>query len=289
MKATKYFPEMLGFNATAQAQSSKYPDQLFSIKDGKLQKFDAFNGGFSQSLDGGALMSTQKGFAIYYPNKSKMLTEKDGLLRIQSNIPNFFTDRDGVVWLSYSYTDLPAYAKTTASGVNVWDGKNLRSITEKDGLASNITFNVTQDSKKRIWISTSKGATMVREITNSDGQFLFKLNNINTKSGSAYNISNVLETKNGDIYAWEGYVRPADNDVVKADYFLGKYDGDKFVKIKSPFSEADNNKKYQLFDLKEDNKGRLWFIGVFANSTKDITVAKSKVMIYDGNSWNKAA
>jgi serine phosphatase RsbU (regulator of sigma subunit) len=288
MKATRYFPELLVLNGTAQAQSSKYPDQIFGLNNGKFQKYDAFNGGFSQSLGDGALMRSQKGFAIYYPNKSKMLTEKDGLLKVQSNIPNFFTDLDGVVWLSYSYTDLPAYAKTTASGVNVWDGKSLRAITEKDGLASNITFNAFQDSKKRIWITTSKGVTMVREIRNSDGQFLFKLNNIKTENGSAYNASNVLETKNGEVYAWEGYVRPADNDVVKADFFLGKYNGDAFEEIKSPFSESDNN-KYKLYDFKEDNKGRLWFIGIFANNKKDITVAKSKVMIYDGKSWSEPA
>ncbi|HKI79177.1 MAG TPA: SpoIIE family protein phosphatase [Ignavibacteriaceae bacterium] len=287
MKGTKYFPELLVLSGTAQAQSSKYPDQIFSLNDGKLQKFDAFNAGFYQSLDDGALLGSQKGFAIYYPNKSKMLTVKDGLLQIQSNIPNFYTDRNGVVWLSYSYSDLPAYAKTTASGINVWDGKNLRSLTEKDGLAGNITFNVFQDSKKRIWISTSKGATMVREITNSDGEFLFKLNNIKTTGGNPYNVSNVLETKNGEIYAWEGYVRPADNDVVKADYFLGKYNGENFEVIKSPFSESDNSKKYKLYDFKVDNKGRLWFIGIFANNKKDITSAKSNVMIYDGKSWSE--
>ncbi len=285
VKSDKYFPELIAFAGTAQAQSSKYPDQLFVYDNGTWKKYDAFNGGGGQAIDGGSLMNTQKGFGIYYPNHSKLLTEKDGLLRLQSNIPNFYTDRNGIVWLSYSYTDLPAYAKTTASGVNVWDGKRLRSITEKDGLASNITFAAFQDSKKRIWLSTSKGVTMVREITNGEGDYLFKLNNISTESGDSYNASNTLETKNGDIYAWEGYVRPADNDLVKAGYFLGKYDGRKFVKIKSPFSESDNNKKYQLFDLRQDNAGRLWFVGVFADNLKDITIAPSKVMIYDGNKW----
>lgn len=285
--ASKYFPEMLVFASTAQARSSKYQNQLFHYDRGKWEKLDAFNGGGGQSIEGGTLLNTQKGFGIYYPNHSKMLTDKDGLLRMQSNIPNFYSDRDGIVWLSYSYTDLPAYAKTTNSGLNVWDGKKLKSITEKDGLASNITFTVFQDSKNRIWLTTSKGATMVREITNSYGDYLFKLNNIKTENGEAYNISNTMEAKNGDIYAWEGYVRPADNDVVKAGYFLGKYDGSKFIGINSPFSKVDNDKKYQLFDLRQDNAGRLWFMGVFSDDLKNITVEPSKVMIYDGNKWEK--
>ncbi len=47
-----------------------------------------------------------------------------------------------------------------------------------------------------------------------------------------------LETKKGDIYTWEDYVRPASENLIDADYYLGKFDGEKFVKIKSPFSDA---------------------------------------------------
>ncbi len=47
----------------------------------------------------------------------------------------------------------------------------------------------------------------------------------------------------------------------------------------------DNSKKYQLFDLEEDNDGRLWFFGLFSDNIKDITSVQSKIMLYDGNSW----
>ncbi len=287
LKSTKYFPERLVFQVTAQNQSSIYPNQLFSFTDNKWQKFDSFESAAGIVLSDGVAMKTSKGIGIYYPNYSKMLTSKDGLLVTQAGIVTPYTDYNGLVWLSYSYSNIPAYAKTENVGVNVWDGKKLRTITEEDGLTSNITFDIFQDSKKRLWVPTSNGLTMVREIKNSDGEQIFKINSIQNKDDKPYNTSNVLETKNGDIYAWQNYIRPADTDLIEADYYLGRLDGEKFVKVNSPFSDEDNSKKYQLFDLKEDNEGRLWFFGLFSDNIKDITSVQSKIMLYDGKSWTK--
>ena len=287
LKSTKYFPERLVFQVTSQNQSSKYPTQLFSFIDNEWKKFDSFESGPGIVLSDGVAMKTSKGIGIYYPNYSRMLTSKDGLLVTQSGIVTPYTDYNGLVWLSYSYSDLPAYASLANVGINVWDGKKLRTITEKDGLASNITFNAFQDSKKRVWITTSKGLTMVREIKNSEGEQIFKINSVPNQEGKAFNTSNILETKNGDIYAWQNYIRPAETDLIEADYYLGRLDGEKFVKINSPFSEEENSKKYQLFDLKEDNEGRLWFFGLFSDNIKDITSVQSKIMLYDGKSWTK--
>jgi serine phosphatase RsbU (regulator of sigma subunit) len=285
-KANKYHPELLVFPSSAQSQSSKYPDQLFYLNGNKWEKFDSFEGGYGVQINDGILMNSSNGLGIYYPNYSRMLTTKDGLLLTQSGIPNLFTDENGIVWISYSYTSLPAYAKTEKVGINIWDGKKLRSITEKDGLASNTAFYTFQDNKKRIWIATAKGMTMVREISNSNGEQIFKLKNIPDSEGKPYSVSNTLETKNGDIYVWENYVRPAQSELIAADYYLGKYDGEKFIKIKSPFTDEDNNKTYQLFNLQEDNQGRLWFFGLFSDNIKDITTVQSKIMIYDGKTWS---
>ena len=287
LKSTKYFPERLVFQVTSQNQSSKYPNQLFSFIDNKWKKFDSFESAPGIVLSDGVAMKTSKGIGIYYPNYSKMLTSKDGLLLTQSGIVTPYTDYSGLVWFSYSYTDLPAYAQTANVGINVWDGKKLRTITEKDELASNITFEIFQDSKKRVWITTSKGLTMVREIKNSEGEQIFKINSAPNQDGKPFNTSKVMETKSGDIYAWQNYVRPASNDLIEADYFLGRLEGEKFIKINSPFSNDDNSKKYQLFDLKEDNNGRLWFFGLFSDDIKDITSVQSKIMLYDGKSWTK--
>jgi signal transduction histidine kinase len=288
-KPNKYFPELLVLPSTNVAQSSKYANQLFCFKNEKWEKFDAFSGGLGYETNDGVLMTSAKGIGIYYPNYSKMLLARDGLLLTQTGIPTLYADFNGMVWLSYSYSELPAYARSANVGINVWDGKRLRAITEKDGLSGNITYQTFQDSKKRIWIATSKGLAVVREITNSDGEQIFKLTTIPNQEGKPYNTSSILETKNGEIYAWENYIRPAAENLIEADYYLGRFDGEKFVKILSPFSDADNNKKYQIFDLLEDNDGRLWFIGIFSDNIKDITSAPSKIMLYDGKSWNEPA
>lgn len=286
-RPNKYFPELLVFPSTNDAQSSKYTFQLFCYKNDKWEKFDAFRGGQGYEINDCVLMPNSKGIAMYYPNYSKMLSSKDGLLQAQTSIPTLYTDYEGMVWIVYSYSSLPAYARSADAGINVWDGKKLRAITEKDGLASNITFQTFQDSEKRIWIATSKGATVIRKITNSDGEQIFKLNTIPDEKGKPYNTSGILETKNHDIYTWEDYVRPAEENLIAADYYLGKFDGEKFVEINSPFSEEDNHKKFSIFDLREDNDGRLWFSGIFSDNLKDITSAPSKIMIYDGKSWSK--
>ncbi len=287
-KQNKYFPELLVLPSTDILQSSKYPSQFFHLNNGKWEKFDAFTGDLGFEIDGGVLMPTFKGIGIYYPNYSRMYTTKDGLfLTRESGIVTPYTDRDGLVWISYSYSALPAYALTAKVGINVWDGKKVHSIKEKDGLASDITFKTVHDSKNRIWIATSKGLTMARTITNSNNETIFKFNFVIQQDGRPYNISNVLESSRGDIYVWENYVRPASDNLIAADYFLGKYNGVNVVKINSPFSNSDNSKKIRLFDLREDNEGRLWFFGIFADALKDITSAQSKIMIFDGKSWSR--
>ena len=289
VNGNNYFPESLGLLtrnlSNAVAQSSKYPNQLFSYSNGNWVKYDAFSGVGLREIKNGYLSSTSKGFSIYYSNYSKMLTQKDGLLQVQGGIPILYTDKNGIVWISYSYSEIPAYAQTFSTGLNIWDGKKLRGITEKDGLASNITFNTFQDSKMRIWIPTYKGLTTVREIVNSEGEQIFKLKNVRSDKRNFYNTTNVIETKFGDIYSWQNFIRPESKDLNKADFYLGKFDGDKFLDIKSPFNEEDNKNEYQLFDLREDNNSRLWFLGIFSKSLKNITTNKSKIKLYNGKTW----
>jgi len=198
-KPNKYFPEFFVLPGTIvdQNQSSIYPDQMFSLGSEKITKFDALNGFFGTEIDDGVLLNTSKGFGIYYPNYSRMLTKKDGLLLTQGGITNLYSDYDGFVWISYSYSVIPDYARTENIGLNVWDGNKLHTITEEDGLAGNISFTTYQDSQKRIWIATSKGVTMVNKILNSDGEIILKINSIPEENRNPYNTSNILETSNG--------------------------------------------------------------------------------------------
>ncbi|MDQ7817232.1 MAG: SpoIIE family protein phosphatase [Melioribacteraceae bacterium] len=290
LRKNEFFPELLIFQTTqeSQAQSSKYSNQLYKYENGKWQKHDSFTAiPYSVTTDG-LIMSTTKGFGIYYPNFSKMLTTKDGLLQLSGGIPTLYTDRNGIVWISYSYSELPAYAQTFNTGVNIWDGKKLIAYTEKDGLPSNITFETFQDSKMRVWIPTSKGITSAREIKNSEGEWILKFNNVQSDRHKIYNTTSILETKQGEVYAWQNYVRPGSKDLIKADFYFGKFDGEKFVEMNSPFPEMDNKKKHQLFELREDDQNRLWFIGLFSDNVKDLTSIHSTIMIYDGKSWKSA-
>jgi signal transduction histidine kinase len=287
IRANKYFPELLVLPSTSGTQSSKYTNQLFYFKNGRWQKFDALSGLMGYEINDGVIFPDSKGIGIYYPNYSRLLVNKDGLLLTQTGIPTLFTDIDGKIWLSYSYTDIPSYARTADVGLNVWDGQHLKVLTEKDGLASNITFQTFQDSKKRILIATSKGLCLKSEITNLYGEEVYKFQTIPDQGGKPYNTSRVLETKSGKIYTWENYVRPAENDLIAADYYFAGFDGEKLVQIPSPFSDTYNSKEYRVLDLREDNNGRLWFLGNFSDNIKDITSAQSQIMIYDGKSWSK--
>jgi hypothetical protein len=287
IKKNQFFPELLVFQTTqeSQVQSSKYFNQLYNYENGNWQKYDSFTAfPFNETIDG-LLMGTTKGFGIYYPNYSKMLTTKDGLLQLSGGIPTLYTDRNGIVWISYSYSELPAYAQTFNTGINIWDGKKLITYREKEGLPSNITFDTYQDSKMRVWIATSRGIALAREIKNSDNDWIFKFNTVLSDKRKLYNTTSILETNQGEIYAWQNYVRPESKDLTSADFYFGKYDGEKFLELDSPFPEEDNRKKYQLFELREDDQNRLWFIGLFSDNVKDLTSVHSKIMIYDGKSW----
>lgn len=288
-KANRFFPELLVLTSTSNSQmlSSKYFNQFYTYQNGNWEKYDSFNGVPVKGLDDGYILQTKKGFGIYYSNKSKMLTSQDGLLSLNAGIPIMIPDRNGIVWISYSYSELPAYANINDDGLNVWDGSNLHSFTVKDGLKSNTTFEVVHDSKYRIWIPTDRGITKAREIKNSDGNWIFKFENIPSDFKKHYNVTSVLETSVGKIYAWQNYIRPAYPGMTKSDFFMGKYDGERFVEIKSPFGKEHKKKKYQLVTLRENINGRVMIEGLFANNVKDLTSVHTQILILENNKWSK--
>ena len=78
---------------------------------------------------------------------------------------------------------------------------------------------------------------------------LFKFKNIKSNSKKDYNVTNVMETKKGEIYTWQNYVSPTYGKMVKSNFYLGKFDGTKFKEIKSPFSKKKNKRKYKIESL----------------------------------------
>ena len=107
LPANRFFPEMLIIpNSGNINQSSTHADQLFYLKNDKWKKFDAFEGNSGYEINDGMVFISPRGLGFYYPNFSRMLTIKDGLLMNQSFIVSGFTDMKGLVWISYSYIHL---------------------------------------------------------------------------------------------------------------------------------------------------------------------------------------
>lgn len=284
-RKSKTLPGCLILNTDGMVASSENPTQYFTLDQGRWTKYEAIQGVPLLELKKGLMVKTTKGIGFYHPEESKMLTEKDGLASASVGIPNFFVDRNQLIWMSYSYSELPTYAEINPFGINLWDGKRLRKFTEKDGISSNITFNILHDTRDRIWLGSPNGITQVREFKNTQGEWVFKFKKIPILSGRPYNATTFMETRSGDIYAWQNYVRTAYGGLHKADFFLGKFNGEKFEKINSPFPAALQEKPYQLVRLREDSNGQLWLECSFAEDVNSLNTAKTEIRIFNGEEW----
>ena len=235
LKSSKDRNLTLAFSTIGIAQSSTDPSQFFIYENDSWKIDDAYNGiPFLDLLDG-TLLTNAKGIGFLTPSGSIMLKKEDGVLIPEITIPNLYPDRKGLVWITYSYSSSPAYITLNRKGLNVWDGTKLRKLSDKDGLKSNMAFPPYQDRNFNVWIPTDKGITRLREIKNNKGEWIFKLKNIELKNGEDYNTSEILETKNNDIYVYQNFVRPEYLPVTKADFFLGRISDEKIVKLNSPF------------------------------------------------------
>jgi len=275
----------LAFGTRGISQSSTDPTQYFAKNGGEWKKIDAYNGIPILDLKNSTLLSTAKGIGFLTPSNSIMLQKEDGVLLPQVNISTLYPDRRGLVWISYSYSEIPSYITLNNSGMNVWDGNNLRKVTIEDGLKSNVAFNIYQDKDMNLWVPTDKGVTQIRELQNSDGEWIFRLKNIETKNQKDYNTTNVIETKNSELYVYQNFVRPKFGKVTKANFFLGKIVKDEIVEIESPFGAELQKQPYQLYFLREDSKGQLWLEGLFANSVENLSSVKTELKIFTGSEW----
>jgi ligand-binding sensor domain-containing protein len=286
----RYFPELLSFIVTDRNQGgrgTKYFNQYFTHTINGWEKIEAFEGIPMKELDDGLLLSTINGFGIYYPKDYKLFTEEEGFLLPNSFIPTLYSDNNGIVWISHSMADLPAYLGVHNVGLNIWDGNNLITVTENDGLSGNATFNTFHDSRNRIWIPTTKGVTLCREIQNSKGEWLFKFEEIYSNTSTTYNATNLIETSKGDIYAWQTAVGITFGNF-KPDFYLGRFDGEKFVEIPSPFDDELQMMKSQFIELRESPDGNLLLEGQFSNELSELPTAITYIMVYKDGQWSRA-
>lgn len=285
IKSRKEPDVALVFSTGGIAQSSTDPTQYFAKYNGEWKKIDAYNGLPILDIKNSTVLSTSKGIGFLTPSNSKMLQKDDGVLLPEINISTAYSDRRGLVWFSNSYSEIPSYITLNNSGMNVWDGSNLRKVTVEDGLKSNVAFNIHQDNDMNVWVPTDKGITQIRELQNSNGEWIFRLKNIEAKNQKDYNTTTVIETKNSELFVYQNYVRPDYGIVPKADFFLGKIVKDEVVEIKSPFSAELQKQAYQLYFLREDSKGQLWLEGLFANSVENLSSVKTELKIFTGSEW----
>ena len=284
----RLFPEMASIDVTdfENPQGTMNANQFYDISSNKIKKVDAFTGFPLMNLDAGLLVRTFNGIGFYYPKSYMVFDDNAGFLLPNAFIPELDADKNGIVWISFSISDLPGYYAINNVGMNIWDGKKLLTVTEKDGLSSNITYQAYQDSKDRVWIATSKGVTLSREFKNAKGEWVFKFNKIPNSIPGDYNTGRVIETTNGDIYAWQTTV--GDLTTLKTNFYLGKYDGEKFVEMPCPFDKGLTSKKYQFYDLREGINSQLMLYGLFDDERKGLVTAKTHIMYLQKDKWINA-
>ncbi len=99
----------------------------------------------------------------------------------QSEVFDVIEDHQGVMWFA-----------TNGGGLVRFSGLKLETFTTEDGLLSNTTGNLFQDSKKRIWISTPQGVNIY------DGNSFTKLQSSDSSINNSQ-LTSFTETTNGEI------------------------------------------------------------------------------------------
>jgi serine phosphatase RsbU (regulator of sigma subunit) len=279
------FPDLLALGVLEETITVEHYDQYFYF-DGKWKKYDGFKGFPITTIKDAAFIRNPLGFSLYFPNKSILLNKDDGITDIECLYPFMYSDKNGIVWIYYSNVDLPPDVTIGHSGINVWDGNKLHKITTNEGLSSNSVKNITEDTRGRIWLPTDKGLDLARAISTKNDQWVVKVDPITRRDNKTYDVSNVLETKSGEIYTWQNYVRPEQNDLIKADFFLGKIVKDNVVEISNPLPDSLKRVKYQSHHLYELPNGNLLLASSFSESISNMEGSKTNLIIFNSGKWS---
>ena len=279
------FPDLLSIGVLEETAVSIYNEQYFYFDNG-WKKYDGFKGFPITTIKDAAFIQNPLGFSLYFPNKSILLNKNDGITDIECLYPYMYSDKNGIVWIYYSNANVLSDYFIDHVGINVWDGNKLHKVTTNEGLSSNKVYNLTEDSKGRIWLPTDKGLDLARAISTNNDQWVIKIDPITKRDNKTYDVSDILETKSGEIYTWQNYVRPEQSDLHKADFFLGKIAKDKVVEISNPLPDSLKRVKYQRHRLYELPNGNLLLASSFSESISDIEGSKTKLMIFNSGKWS---
>ncbi len=140
----------------------------------------------------------------------------------QSQVLTIFQDHKGFMWFG-----------TNGGGAGKFDGNKFTTVSDNDGLISNIVFSIVQNQKKEIVFGTSKGISVYNG---------YKFKNYNEKHG--LNNSWVFKVLQDEDKTWIG--------TQEGVYIL---QGDKIRR----FSFDKTLDKAAVFSIFIDSKKRIWF------------------------------
>lgn len=288
IKKTNIYPDLLIIGSVQETGVGAQNDQYFYFDNG-WKKYDAFVGFPVGTIKDAALIGTTRGFSFYYPNKSILLTENDGLINVNDVVPTLYSDLSSLVWIYHSSVELPSIIQINEEGLNVWDGEKLITLTTEDGLSSNLIYSIEEDSKGRIWAATQNGLSFCRTIKNSQDEWVIKANHVPSLENNDYSVSHILETKDGSIYAWQNYVRPASPGIPKTELYFGKLNGEIITEINSDYlKEKIGNNKYQFLFLRELPTGGLLLEAIVDDDNRALASNRTEFFTYDGENWAPA-
>ncbi|MBL4652521.1 MAG: SpoIIE family protein phosphatase [Flavobacteriales bacterium] len=187
---------------------------------------------------------------------------EDGLA--QNQILSIYQDSKGYIWYG-----------TNLGGVSVFDGNTFKTISETDGLPSNVVFSIIEDDKNRMLLATNGGLGVW------DGKIF---TNYNKENGLGHDrVFKVFQDSKKIIWlgAGLGVCQLINDSIVK-------------------FDLDTNLSKLPVYQIYEDSKNNIWFCtimgGVFKYDGKSIVrytkeqgllhnFAKSVIEDDEGNIW----
>lgn len=180
-------------------------------------------------------MFVQATLAQDFLSNAKQLTIDDGLS--QSTINCIFQDSDGIIWFG------------TQSGLNQYDGKNIRTFTnnplDSTSIANNWIFSISEDKQQRLWIGTRNGLSVLNKKTEKFSSFYHQPDNsFSIDDNAAYS---VLVDKRGNVWV---KTRSVLNKYVPAENKFYRYKH--YTEYFSP-SQSEIN-----FPIMEDRNGKIW-------------------------------
>jgi PAS domain S-box-containing protein len=143
-----------------------------------------------EDKDGDVWIATMGGMDCYLPRENKMLhysheNEKNNTLCDDFTI-SLCEDYMGDIWIG------------TSTGVNRFNKKDslFTYYSMKDGLPSNIIYDIIEDKNQNLWFSTGSGLTMLNSATHE-----FKSYSINEGlQGVEFNLKAVCQDEKGNVY-----------------------------------------------------------------------------------------